>query len=140
MLKIIKEKINSINRLMEQVESTKKPSIIELLKKEIEKLRELNNEYKNILDSKKVVHKEIEKKKIRYYLQDGSTYVIRDKYRYLYDAKSKVITYEFDNGQIERSYPSGIKEIRYGDGSIIIKNDNKDYDKLDDTKSKFISL
>ena len=116
MLKIIKEKINSINRLMEQVESTKKPSIIELLKKEIEKLRELNNEYKNILDSKKVVHKEIEKKKIRYYLQDGSTYVIRDKYRYLYDAKSKVITYEFDNGQIERSYPSGIKEIRYGDG------------------------
>lgn len=125
---------------MEQVESTKKPSIIELLKKEIEKLRELNNEYKNILDSKKVVHKEIEKKKIRYYLQDGSTYVIRDKYRYLYDAKSKVITYEFDNGQIERSYPSGIKEIRYGDGSIIIKNDNKDYDKLDDTKSKFISL
>ena len=32
---------------MEQVESTKKPSIIELLKKEIEKLRELNNEYKN---------------------------------------------------------------------------------------------
>ncbi|WUR04199.1 uncharacterized protein VNE69_07265 [Vairimorpha necatrix] len=136
MLKTIKEKINSINRLMEKIESNKKPSIIELLKKEIEKLKELNNEYKDILDSKKVIHKEITNKKVRYYLQDGSTYVIRDKYRYLYDSKTKVITYEFDNGQIERSYPSGIKEIRFVDGSIIIKKDNKEYDVINKNTTK----
>lgn len=115
---------------MEQVESNKKPSLVELLKREIEKLKELNNEYKQSLDSKKVIHKEVTKNKVRYYLQDGSTYVIRDKYRYLYDSKTKVITYEFNNGQIEKSYPSGIKEIRFSDGSIIVKSDNREYDVL----------
>ncbi|EQB60201.1 hypothetical protein NAPIS_ORF02207 [Vairimorpha apis BRL 01] len=113
---------------MEKIESQKKMSLVEILKNEINKLKELNEQYKEILDSKKVVHKETTKHKTRYFLKDGSTYVVRDKYRYLYDSKSKIITYEFENGQIEKSFPNGIKEIRYSDGRVIIKNDNKDYD------------
>lgn len=134
MREIIKEKICSINRLMEEVERNKKPSLIELLKNEIDKLKQLNDEYKETIQSKKVVHREVSNNKTRYFLQDGSTYVVRDKYRYLYDAKSKIITYEFDNGQIEKSFPSGIKEIRYPDGSIIIKSDNKEYDVINKFK------
>lgn len=124
----IKEKIRCINTLMETIETKKKLSLVEVLKNEITKLKELNEQYKEILESKKVIHKEITKNKTRYFLKDGSTYVVRDKYRYLYDSKSKIITYEFENGQVEKSFPNGIKEIRYSDGRVIIKNDNKDYD------------
>lgn len=77
-----------------------------------------------------MVHEEHNKGKTRYYLHDGSTYVVskNNKYKYLYDAKSRIITYEFDNGQIERTFPNGLKEIRYKDGSITIKNGSREYD------------
>lgn len=134
MREIIKEKICCINRLMEEIEKNKRPSLVELLKNEIDKLKQLNDQYKEALQSKKVIHKEVNNKKIRYFLQDGSTYVVRDKYRYLYDAKTKIITYEFDNGQIEKSFPNGIKEIRFSDGSLVIKSDNKEYDVINKFK------
>lgn len=104
-------------------------SVIDILKDEIIKLKKLNDEYKSLLDTKKVVHKDSMNSKTRYYLKDGSTYVVKhNKYRYLYDAQTKIITYEFYNGQIEKTFPCGIKEIRHPDGSITVKNGAKDYD------------
>ena len=49
------------------------------------------------------------------------------EYRYLYNFKSKTITYEFENGQIERTFVNGMKEIRKSDGSIVIKTNAKEY-------------
>ncbi|KAM0677118.1 hypothetical protein BDAP_002279 [Binucleata daphniae] len=105
-----------------------KASVVDILKEEIKKLKKLNLEYENLLDSKKVMHTDKNKYKTRYFLRDGSTYVVSKNCRYLYDAKSKIITYEFDNGQIERTFPCGLKEIRHTDGSITIRNGGKDYD------------
>jgi hypothetical protein len=70
------------------------------------------------------------KSKIRYHLKDGSTYVVNreNKYRYLYDVGTKIITYEFSNGKIERTFPGGLKEIRHPDGTVTIRNGTKDYD------------
>lgn len=125
----IKEKIQCIDALMERIGNNKEVSVIDVLKEEIYKLRKLNEEYKGILEAKKVVHKDQLQNKTRYYLKDGSTYVVRNnQYRYLYDAKIKVITYEFCNGQIEKTFPLGLKEIRYPDGTITIKNGPKDHD------------
>ncbi|KAG0441578.1 Centromere protein J [Dictyocoela muelleri] len=124
----IKNKIKTIDALIKQMEH-KKGSLIEILRNEIKNLRDLNNEYKKMLEDKKIIHEEKHKNKVRYHLNDGSTYVVSKKgYRYLYDSTTKVIIYEFSNGQIEKSYPMGIKEIRYPDGSICIKCGEKDYD------------
>lgn len=110
---------------------TTSPTLIKILKEEIEKLKSLNNEYQLFLESKKVVHKDGKGSKTRYYLKDGSTYVVGKNYRYLYDAKTKTITYEFLNGQIERTFQNGIKEIRHNDGSITIRNGEKDYETIE---------
>ncbi|EOB15488.1 hypothetical protein NBO_3g0039 [Nosema bombycis CQ1] len=129
MRQLLKFKLDYINTLMDKIESKKKTSLVDILREEIEKLKKLNSEYKDALDSKKVIHKEVHPNKVRYYLKDGSTYVIRNnKYKYLYDNKTKIMTYEFSNGQIERTMPYGIKEIRYPDGSIVIKSDEKEYE------------
>lgn len=108
------------------------PTLVKILKEEIEKLKSLNNEYQIFLESKKVVHTDGKRNKTRYYLKDGSTYVIGKNYRYLYDSKSKIITYEFSNGQVERTFPNGLKEIRHRDGSLTIKNGEKDHEYIED--------
>lgn len=128
----IKQKIFLINALIQKMENKNKISLITILKNEISKLKELNNEYKAIINEKKIVHEEKTKGKIRYHLSDGSTYVISNdkKFRYLFDIKTRIITYEFENGQIERTFPNGIKEIRYPDGSVGVRHGNKEYDYL----------
>lgn len=130
MEKRIKQKFILLDALIKKMEKKEKISLVKILRDELVKLKELNKEYKKMINEKKVVHEEQNKGKIRYHLNDGSTYVVsRDKkYRYLYDANSRIITYEFDNGQVERTFPNGLKEIRYSDGSIGIRNGSKDYD------------
>lgn len=103
-------------------------NMTEVLKEEIDKLRTLNEQYKKFLNSKNVIHKDRKRDKTRYYLKDGSTYVIGKNYRYLYDSRSKIITYEFSNGQVERTFSNGLKEIRHKDGTVTIKNGEKDYE------------
>lgn len=125
----IKEKIDSIDALMKQLEENRNISVVDILKEEVLKLRKLNEEYRKALEAKKVMHKDQLQNKTRYYLKDGSTYVVKsNQYRYLYDAKTKVITYEFSNGQIEKTFPSRLREIRYPDGSIAIKNGLRDHE------------
>lgn len=126
----IKQKVSLIDALIKKMENKDKISLISILKTEIMKLKQLNQEYKKVVQEKKIVHEERKKNKTRYHLSDGSTYVVSHdkKYKYLYDANSRIITYEFENGQIERTFPNGIKEIRYADGSVGIRHGNKDYD------------
>ncbi|AFM99117.1 hypothetical protein KMI_02g02740 [Encephalitozoon hellem] len=125
----IKEKIDSIDALMKRLEENKNISVVDILKEEVLKLKKLNEEYRKALEDKRVMHKDQLQNKTRYYLKDGSTYVVKsNQYRYLYDAKTKVITYEFSNGQIEKTFPSGLREIRYPDGSIAIKNGPRDHE------------
>jgi hypothetical protein len=131
MQQAIKQKMECIDALMRRMEENKGLSVVDILKEEVARLRELNEEYKKVLDSKKVVHRDQMQSKTRYYLRDGSTYVVKNnQYRYLYDAKTKVITYEFFNGQVEKTFPAGLKEIRHPDGSITIKSGERDYDYL----------
>lgn len=112
------------------MDNNKNTSLVDVLKDEIVKLRSLNVEYKEMIERKKVVHTDHMRHKTRYYLKDGSTYVVdaRKSFRYLYDSKSKTITYEFPNGQVEKTFEGGIKEIRHPDGSITIRHGDKDYD------------
>ncbi|EPR77940.1 T-complex protein 10 [Spraguea lophii 42_110] len=128
----INEKIDLINSLFMQMENKPGVSLIDILKEEITKLKKLNKEYKELIDGKSIVHTEKRTSKTRYHLADGSTYVVdrNNKYRYLYDVKTKIITYEFPNGQVEKSYPVGIKEIRYPDGTIGVRTGNKEYEYL----------
>ncbi len=127
----IKSKIRFIDDLLSKIENNEKSPLLSVLENEIEILNDLNNKYKEQLDKKKVYKKEQSNNKIRYYLNDGSVYFIKHhEYRYLYDAETKIVTYEFENGQIERTFPNGLKEIRRKDGSVIIKHGIKDYDYL----------
>lgn len=133
----IQTKMKYIEDLLTKIENNEQVSITTILEAEIKNLRELNQEYQKSRDDKKVVRKEESGSKTRYYLRDGSVYVTKGKeYRYLYDMKTKVVTYEFEGGQIERTFPNGIKEIRQSNGSLIIKNGSKEYDYLDSVISK----
>ncbi|KAF7683821.1 hypothetical protein TCON_0975 [Astathelohania contejeani] len=134
---VIKEKIALIESLFQKMEKNKNVSLIEILKEEIIKLRALNEDYRLSLSNKKVIATEHKKTKYRYQLKDGSTYVVskQGKYRYLYDSKTKIMTYEFSNGQVERTFPGGLKEIRYPDGSITIKDGTKDYEYIQCNKN-----
>lgn len=128
-MEAIQCKIKYVDELLTKLENKEAPSVLVMLQKEIEQLRALNDQFQHMKDSKKVVRKEEKNSKMRYYLKDGSVYVVKgSEYRYLYDAQSKMVTYEFENGQIERTFESGLKEIRQQDGSIIVKNGTKDYD------------
>ena len=114
-----------------KLENRENVSPIAILEEEIKLLKELNAKHSEDLQNKKVVKKEEGLTKTRYYLKDGSVYVVKGKdFRYLYDSKSKIITYEFESGQIERTFSGGLKEIRRKDGSIVIKNGQKEYDHL----------
>lgn len=127
----IQIKIKHIEELLFKLENKENITITAILQDELKNLKEMCLEYKKTTEDKKVIRKEESSGKTRYYLKDGSVYVTRGKeYRYLYDTKTKIVTYEFDNGQVERTFASGIKEIRKKDGSIIIKSNVNDYDHL----------
>ncbi|KAI5171029.1 hypothetical protein NEFER03_0431 [Nematocida sp. LUAm3] len=129
---ILLERIKAIDELVERMKKGKEVPLVEILREEIEKLKRLNEQYEDSLRRKSIKTKEEEESKIKYTLSDGSVYVVHKlkKYKYLYDAGNSCITYEFPNGQIERTFPGGIKEIRAADGRIIIKHADKDYDVL----------
>ena len=127
----IQIKMKYVEDLLSRLENRENVSVLSILKEEIKNLGTLCKDYNKTRDDKLVIKKEENMGKIRYYLKDGSVYVVKGKeYRYLYDSKTKVVTYEFENGQIERTFFNGIKEIRKNDGTIIIKNGSKDYDYL----------
>jgi hypothetical protein len=131
-------KMKYIEELLTRLENREPPSIIALLKNEMEQLRLQVNVIKSQGEDKKVVGKEETLNKTRYYLKDGSVYVVKGReYKYLYDSKTKVVTYEFDNGQIERTFQNGIKEIRKKDGTVIIKTGPKEFDYLNESKPGF---
>lgn len=122
-------KMKYIEELLTKVENHEAPSILTIIKNEIETLKKLAEEHKLKTDEKKVIGKEDKGGRTRYFLKDGSVYVVKGRnYRYLYDSKSKVVTYEFENGQIERTFEAGIKEIRKKDGTIVVKTGQKDYE------------
>lgn len=127
---LLKERIRLIDGLIERMRREKEVSIVEILKEEIDKLKRLNEDYESALQRKSVCRKEEAEGKTKYLLSDGSIYVAnRAKgYKYLYDSLTSVVTYEFTNGQIERTFPGGIKEIRSPNGKIVIKTPDKEYD------------
>jgi hypothetical protein len=127
----ILSKIKYIEELLTKVENHETQSILTIIRNELDELKKISIEHKKQSDDKKVVGREDKGGKTRYFLKDGSVYVIKGRsYRYLYDSKTNVVTYEFENGQIERTFENGIKEIRQKDGSIVVKTGLKDYDYL----------
>lgn len=130
MEEVLKEKMERIDSLVMRIKENKETTLMDILKEEIAKLKKLNEEYESVLQRKSVRNKEESETKLKYTLNDGSVYVVHKakKYKYLYDAASSVITYEFSNGQIERTFPAGIKEIRGPNGEIVIKLSDKEYE------------
>lgn len=125
----IPHKMKYIEEILTRLENKESVSIIDILKGELDTLRQQVVEERNTDEGKMVVGKEENGIKTRYYLKDGSVYVVKGKdYRYLYDSKTKIVTYEFENGQIERTFENGLKEIRKKDGTIIVKTGPKDYE------------
>jgi len=130
MEEVLKESVERIDRIIMKIKQNKETSLLDLLKEEIDKLKKLNEEYESVLSRKSIKSKEETNSKIKYRLNDGSIYVV-DKlkqFKYLYDSGTGIVTYEFSNGQIERTFPAGIKEIRDANGKIIIKTSEKEYD------------
>ncbi|KAI5179656.1 hypothetical protein NEOKW01_0119 [Nematocida sp. AWRm80] len=127
----LRNKLNSIDNLIALI-NNKDTNLLELLRKEINTLKRMNKEYQERLQNKKIKSKEQLQNKIKYTLNDGSIYInnTAKKYKYLYDSKTNIITYEFSNGQIERTFPIGIKEIRTPDGKIVIKTEENEYEIL----------
>ncbi|ELA41442.1 uncharacterized protein VICG_01547 [Vittaforma corneae ATCC 50505] len=122
-------KMKYVEELLTKLENREAPSVTTLLKEEIDRLKQQILELKAKNEEKMVVGKEENGSRVRYYLKDGSVYVVKGReYRYLYDAKSKVVTYEFENGQIERTFQNGLKEIRKKDGTVVVKTGPKDFD------------
>jgi hypothetical protein len=125
----IRIKMNYIDSLLSKLENNEKVSAITILQDELESLKRQIAEADQDLQEKTVVGKEEKMSKTRYYLRDGSVYVIKgNEYKYLYDSKSKTVTYVFENGQIERTFENGLKEIRRKDGTIVIKTAPKEFD------------
>ena len=128
-LEAIEERISILDSVLGRMETENDG--LSVVEGEVAKLAGLVAQYRDAQGDKKVVRRDFSGGKSRYFLKDGSVYVTHgSKYRYLYDARSKVITYEFANGQIERTFPCGLKEIRCTDGSIVIKTDANDYERL----------
>lgn len=129
---VLREKVEFVDRIIKGMNTSKEGSLIDILKAEIKKLQKLNQEYESVLKRKTVARKEESPGKTKYSLQDGSVYVVNRKrrYKYLYDAATGIITYEFETGQVERTFPGGIKEIRFPDGRVVVKTGEKDYDVL----------
>lgn len=128
-LSLIQDRFKFLETLLERLENRESTSVTAILEAEISRLRQLTAEYKHRSEAKKVISKEDKVGKERYFLKDGSVYVVKqNEYKYLYDSNTKMMTYEFGNGQIERTFPNGLKEIRRTDGTVIIKTGPRDYD------------
>lgn len=124
-------KMKYIQELFAKIEKREQISAIAILEEEMGILKKLTDKYNKETNGKQVVKKEESATKTRYYLKDGSVYVVKDKhYRYLYDSQTKTITYQFEGGQVERTFPGGLKEIRRKDGTIVIKNGHMDFEHL----------
>lgn len=127
----IAARMKYLEELIVRLENKETIDVETLLGHELQTLKQLCEEKIARDESKKVIRKEEKGLKSRYYLSDGSVYVVKGRnYRYLYDSSSKIVTYEFENGQIERTFANGIKEIRRPDGSIIIKDGQAECDKF----------
>lgn len=125
----IRDRLNYLDSILSKLENSNPITVYGMIKGEIESLKSQIQAYNTTLKSKEVVGKEEKPSKTRYYLKDGSVYVIKGKeYKYLYDANTKIVTYEFANGQIERTFENGIKEIRRKDGTIVIKSGLKEFE------------
>lgn len=128
---IVQDKIDYIDLLLNKIENNETVSVVDILKDELNKLKTQVEEIKKNSEDKLVIGKEDKAGKSRYFLKDGSVYVVKGReYKYLYDSKTKMVTYVFENGQIERTFENGIKEIRRADGSIIVKTGMKEFDYL----------
>lgn len=135
---IIKAKIELLDKILRQMEEGRDLSIFDILQEEMSSLKSITDSYVEDRESKSVVKKEEGVHKTRFYLKDGSTYVISRKpdknYKYLFDIRTKRVTYEFENGQVEHTFDNGIKEIRMGDGRIYIKTGANQYECINNTK------
>lgn len=129
---LLRDKMQFIDSVIARMKREEPLSVVGLLKEEIRKLQRLNREYENSLRRKSVLQREETEGKTRYRLGDGSLYVVnrRRGYKCLYDKATGVVTYEFGNGQVERTFPGGIKEIRCPDGRVAVKTGEGDYDIL----------
>ncbi|KAL6122783.1 hypothetical protein NUSPORA_00040 [Nucleospora cyclopteri] len=131
---LIKAKIELLDELITKMENKENLDITDVLKREIMELKAMNEGYVTGKNAKLVINSERGKNKTRFFLKDGSTYVVTNKgindYKYLFDATTKTITYEFGNGQIERTFKNGLKEIRMPDGRIYIKHGTLEYDHI----------
>lgn len=125
MKELIKQKIRIIEEIQKISDETLNYKIFIALKNEINSLKELIEKYKMEIQSKKVVYIQTLDNKQKYYLEDGSSYVVGSKFKYLYNSKDGSVMYQFSNGQIEKTLANGFKEIRYPDGSILIKFNDK---------------
>ncbi|OQS54502.1 hypothetical protein EHP00_10 [Ecytonucleospora hepatopenaei] len=130
---IILSKIQTIEKICSQIENNE-VDVVDLLKSELKNLKMIQDSINFEQQNKSVIKAEESLYKKRFYLKDGSTYVITNKptknYKYLYDAKTKIITYEFENGQIERTFECGLKEIRTNNGQIYIKYKDEGYEQI----------
>jgi hypothetical protein len=135
---VLREKVEFIDSIVARMKRGESVSIVGVLKEETRKLQRLNREYEGALKKKSVVNKEDVGDKSRYRLGDGSLYVVNRKkgYRCLYDEATKTVTYEFSNGQVERTFPGGIKEIRCADGRVVVKSGEGDYEVLKNNKQE----
>lgn len=125
----IQIRLKYVDELLSRLENREGVSVLAILQDEISALRALSEKHRAERENKRVIRREERLAKTRYYLKDGSVYVVKGReYRYLYDSQSKTVTYEFENGQVERTFEHGLKEIRQSDGGIVIKNGAKDYD------------
>lgn len=118
--------------MIKEIDKYQQIDVLKILAEEIEDLKRYQEESNKENDNKRVIKSEESLYKTRFYLKDGSTYVCTKKptknYKYLYDAKTKTVTYEFENGQVERTFECGLKEIRTPDGKIFIKTQNEEYE------------
>lgn len=127
----IEERMKYMEEIITKLENKENIGIESVIEWELRILKNLCKEKKVNESAKAVIRKEIKGAMTRYYLKDGSIYVVKGKdYRYLYDYKSKIMTYEFGNGQIERTFSTGLKEIRRPDGTIEIKDGESENDKF----------
>ncbi|KAF7696527.1 hypothetical protein CDIK_1795 [Cucumispora dikerogammari] len=125
MKELITQKILTIEEIQKTIDETENYKLLKVFKKEVNILKELIKKYKTEIESKKVIYMQTHEDKQKYYLEDGSVYVNGDKFKYLYNIKDGSVTYQFNNGQLERTFACGFKEIRYADGSIVIKMNDK---------------
>lgn len=128
MKETIQQKINLIEKLKKKIDESQNYQLFDILKKEIDELKFLMKAFKASLQSKRVIYLQKSENKKKYFLEDGSTFVIGSNCKYLYDTSDNSMTYEFSNGQIEKTFKSGIKEIRYPNGAIAIKYEDKTYE------------